>query len=78
MNKGQLNTTITRYLKRDDLIDLYDTWIEFTSTRINTQLRLSEQEYRTTTVPDSQFVQLPPDVVGVRAEPGCQPGTGAR
>ena len=66
MNKGELNTTITRYLKRNDLIDLYDTWIAFTSTRIDTQLRLSEQEYRTITVPDSQFVQLPPDFIEMR------------
>jgi len=66
MNKGELTTLLDRYMKRTDLHDLYDDWIAFASTRINTQLRLLEQEYRTVTVPTTQFVQLPPDFIEMR------------
>ena len=66
MNLGEFKTLLTRYLKRTDLTDLYDDWVAFTSTRINTQLRLLEQEYRTVTVPTEQFISLPPDFIEMR------------
>jgi len=66
MNRGEFNALLTRYLKRTDLVDLYDDWVAFTSTRIDTQLRLSEQEYRSVTVPDNQFIALPVDFIEMR------------
>ena len=66
MNVGELKTLLDRYLKRDDLRDLYDRWIEFTQLRINMQLRLQEQEYRATTVPVNQYIALPPDYIEMR------------
>jgi hypothetical protein len=66
VNIGQLKTTLDRYLKRTDLRDLYDNWIAFTSNRIDVQLRLQEQEYRTVTVPTEQYIALPPDYIDMR------------
>jgi hypothetical protein len=66
MNYGELKTLMDRYLKRQDLRDLYDTWAGFTNQRIDMQLRLKEQEYRTISVPLAQFVALPDDYISMR------------
>jgi hypothetical protein len=66
MNLTELKALLDRYLKRKDLADLYDDWIGFTQSRINQQLRLKEQEYRTVTVPTTQFIQLPDDFIEMR------------
>jgi hypothetical protein len=66
MNYGQLKSILTRYLKRDDLTDLYDVWADLTSTRVDAGLELSEQEYRTITIPKAQFISLPGDFITMR------------
>ena len=65
-NKGELFAALTRYLKRPDLVDLYDNWLDFASTRIDTECRLSQQEYRSTAVANSQFLPLPIDYLEMR------------
>jgi hypothetical protein len=67
MNYGEFKTLLTRYLKREDLTDLYASWFEFTCSRIDMQLRLQEQEYRAITKPTSQYVSLPPDFIEMRS-----------
>ena len=66
MNKGEFTTLLTRYLKRTDLTDLYDDWLVFTSSRIDQQLRLKEQEIRWQVVPTEQFTDLPADFIEAR------------
>lgn len=66
MNTGEFKALLGRYLKRTDLADLYDDWISFTSKRIDSQLHLQEQEYRSVTTPTSQFVALPVDYLEMR------------
>jgi hypothetical protein len=66
MNLAAFKDLLTRYLKRSDLADLYDDWVGFTSKRIDAQLRLSEQEYRTLSAPKAQFIQLPDDFLEMR------------
>ncbi len=66
MNLQELKALLDRYLKRTDLADLYDDWIGFTQSRINQQLRLAEQEYRSVTKPLNNFIQLPDDFIEMR------------
>jgi hypothetical protein len=66
MNLIEFKSLLSRYLKRSDLADLYDDWIGFTSSRINQQLRLAEQEFRTVTLPLQKFIQLPDDFIEMR------------
>lgn len=65
-NYGELKTALTRYLKRADLADLYDDWVDFASSRIDNDCRLAEQEYRTTATANAQFLTLPLDFVEMR------------
>lgn len=57
---------LDRYLKRSDLVDLYPLWVDMTSKRIDSALRLPEQEYRTITIPKAQFIELPNDFIEMR------------
>ena len=66
MNRGELNNLLTRYLKRTDLTDLYDDWVQFAGNIIDQEMRLPEQEYRTVTVPTEQFISLPADFIEMR------------
>jgi hypothetical protein len=66
MNRGELNDLLTRYLKRTDLVDLYDDWVQFASNVIDQELRTPEQEYRSVTIPTEQFVSLPTDFIEMR------------
>lgn len=66
MNLGQLKTIIKRYLKRTDLDDVIPDWIEFSQRRIDSDLRLPEQEYRTQTVANLAFLPLPNDWLEMR------------
>ena len=66
MNLTELKALLDRYLKRQDLQDLYDDWIGFTQSRINQQLRLAEQEFRTVSAPKTAFIQLPDDFIEMR------------
>jgi hypothetical protein len=67
MNLGEFKSLLDRYLKRNDLRDLYNDWFLFTSLRIDQQLRLKEQEYRTITVPTERYIPLPPDFIEMRS-----------
>lgn len=67
MNLGEFRQLLERYLKRQDLRDLYNPWFRFTSKRIDDQLRLKEQEYRAVTTPIAQYISLPPDFIEMRA-----------
>ena len=66
MTLDELKALLGRYLKRQDLTDLYDDWISFAQSRINQQLRLKEQEYRTVTLPLTASIQLPDDFIEMR------------
>ncbi len=66
MNWGELKKTLTRYLKRSDLVDLYPLWQDLARTRIDTACKLSEQEYRALGVPVAQYVSLPADFIEMR------------
>lgn len=65
-NYGELKTAVTRYLKRPDLADLYADWVDFASSRIDQDLRLPEQEYRTISVANAQYLSLPLDYIELR------------
>lgn len=66
MNLGELKTSIRRYLKRTDLDDVIPDWIQFAQRRIDTEMRLPEQEYRTTTTANLAFLPLPQDWIEMR------------
>ena len=66
MNYLELRTIVKRYLKRTDLDDVIPDWIEFAQRRIDSDLRLPEQEYRTTTIANLQFLPLPVDWLEMR------------
>ena len=66
MNLLQLITIIKRYLKRTDLDDLLPDWIEFAQRRIDMDMRLPEQEFRSTTTPTTRFISLPLDWIEMR------------
>ena len=66
MNFGELKTSIRRYLKRTDLDDIIPDWVEFAQRRIDTELRLPEQEFRTTTTANLKFLPLPLDWIEMR------------
>ena len=65
-NYGELKTALTRYLKRPDLVDLYDDWVDFASSRIDNDCRLAEQEYRTIATANAEFMALPLDFIEMR------------
>jgi hypothetical protein len=67
MNLGEFKSLLDRYLKRNDLRDLYDDWFLFTSLRIDQQLRLAVQEFRTITTPTEQYIPLPLDFIEMRS-----------
>ncbi len=66
MNKGEFYTLAERYLKRADLSDLYDTFLQMAEARINQVARLSEMEFRSQSTPTSAFWNLPADFVEMR------------
>jgi hypothetical protein len=66
MNWGELKQTMTRYLKRSDLVDLYPLWQDMARVRISTECKLSEQEYRSLGIPVAQYVALPFDFIEMR------------
>ena len=66
MNFGELKTLIRRYLKRTDLDDVIPDWIEFAQRRLDSDMRLPEQEYRTTTTANLKFLPLPNDWLEMR------------
>lgn len=66
MNWGELYSNLDRYLKRSDLSDMYPLWADLAGKRIDASLRLAETEYRTITVPRSQFIELPGDFIEMR------------
>jgi hypothetical protein len=65
-NLGELKTALTRYLKRDDLGDLYDIWIDFAGIRIDQEMRLPQQEFRTIAIANARFIPLPTDFIEMR------------
>lgn len=66
MTRAEFVTLFERYLKRDDLADLYSTFIEMGEARLNQVMRLSEQEFRATSTPTAAFWSLPTDFVEMR------------
>ena len=66
MNYGDLVALIQRYTKRADVDDLIPDWIRFAQLRIDTDCRLSQQEYRSVTIPKAEFTTLPPDFLELR------------
>jgi len=66
MNFGELKIIIKRYLKRTDLDDVILDWIEFAQRRIDNDMRLPEQEFRSTTTANLRFLPLPGDWIEMR------------
>ena len=61
MTRTELLTLFERYLKRNDLTDLYGDFIEMAEARINAVMRLPEMEVRSTSTPTAAFWSLPTD-----------------
>ncbi len=66
MTRAELLTLFERYLKRNDLTDMYSDFIEMAEARMNAVLRLSEMEVRSTSTPTSAFWSLPTDFLELR------------
>jgi hypothetical protein len=67
MNYGALVALIQRYTKRADIDDLIPDWIRFAQLRIDTDCRLSQNEWRSVTVPKDEFISLPLDFLELRS-----------
>ncbi len=65
-NLGELKTAVRRYLKRTDLDDLIPDWISFAGKRIDNDLRLPDQEFRTTATANAKYLPLPFDFIEMR------------
>lgn len=61
MTRTELLALFERYLKRNDLSDMYGDFIEMAEARINAVMRLREQEKRSTSTPTAAFWALPTD-----------------
>ncbi|MGI9308551.1 MAG: phage adaptor protein [Gammaproteobacteria bacterium] len=66
MTRAELLTIFERYLKRNDLTDLYSDFIRMAEARINAVVRLSEMEVRSTSTPTEAFWALPDDFIEMR------------
>lgn len=66
MTRTELLTLFERYLKRNDLTDLYGDFIEMAEARINAVMRLLEQEKRSTSTPTAAHWSLPTDYLEMR------------
>lgn len=67
MNYGELVALIQRYTKRADVDDLIPDWIRFAQLRIDTDCRLSQNEWRSVTIPKAEFTTLPLDFLELRS-----------
>lgn len=66
MNRAELLVIFERYLKRNDLTDLYSDFMKMAEARINSVARLSEMEVRSTSTPTDGFWALPSDFLELR------------
>ena len=66
MTRTELLALFERYLKRNDLTDLYGDFIEMAEARINAVMRLSEMEKRSTSTPTAAHWSLPSDFLELR------------
>ena len=66
MTRTELLTVFERYLKRNDLTDLYEDFITMAEGRINAVMRLREMETRSTSTPTDAFWALPDDYLELR------------
>lgn len=66
MTRSDFLTLAERYLKRNDLADLYSTWLLMAEARINQVARLSEMEARSISAPKAAFWALPDDFIEMR------------
>ena len=66
MTRAELLVLVERYLKRNDLSDMYSDFIQMAEARINALMRLSEMEVRSTSTPTSAFWSLPSDFIEMR------------
>jgi len=66
MTRAELITLFERYLKRNDLTDVYSDFIQMAEARINAVMRLSETETRSTSTPTAAHWSLPSDFVEMR------------
>ncbi|NNF60701.1 MAG: hypothetical protein HKN06_05130 [Gammaproteobacteria bacterium] len=66
MTRAELLTLFERYLKRNDLTDMYSDFLLMAEARLNTVLRLTEMEKRSTSTPTDGFWSLPTDLLELR------------
>lgn len=66
MNRAELLVIFERYLKRNDLTDLYSDFMKMAEARINAVMRLAEMEIRSTSTPTDDFWSLPSDFIEMR------------
>ena len=66
MTRTELLVVFERYLKRNDLTDVYSDFIQMAEARINAVMRLSEMEVRSTSTPTAAFWSLPSDFIEMR------------
>lgn len=66
MTRAELLVIFERYLKRNDLTDLYSDFLLMAEARMNTVLRLTEMEKRSTSTPTDGFWSLPSDLLELR------------
>ena len=66
MTRTELLALFERYLKRNDLTDLYGDFLEMAEARINAVMRLKEMEVRSTSTPTAAHWLLPDDYLELR------------
>lgn len=72
MNYAEVQAAIASYAQRSDLTSIIPTFIEFSESRFNRQLRIAEMEKTSTTSAVSEFTQLPTDFQSMRYVTGVQ------
>lgn len=66
MNYSEFKILLERYLKRNDLSDMYDDFTTMAEARIHAVMRLPEMEVRSTSTPTAAFWALPDDFIELR------------
>lgn len=66
MTRTELLALFERYLKRNDLTDIYGDLLEMAEARINAVMRLAEMEIRSTSTPTAAHWSLPSDFIEMR------------
>lgn len=61
-----LKTAIAAWSHRSDLTDVIDDFIDIAESRMNRELRVSQQEVRATTTASTVYLALPTDLLAIR------------